>query len=356
VISIILFGLGSILYFTVLILRYKKLEKSETFISINRFTLSKYKKKFFYWDLFDSIRKASFSVLTVFFKPMFLITVGIAIVFTGMMLQVNFIPYRKKFHNLMDYFILMSTLMTLFAGLLLFVVGRDGGANLVIDPGLKSFLNAFLPVITVMLIIGSNVVVISMFLFDVYVRRKKAKKRAKRKQKTAKEAQEHEQKLTDVLDDLHGNAMKNNNADVPWETEHDFKFTLNFEEGSEPEDASKSMNEILGDVLSLKRVKRKAFLISRAGKRAALKMVRKVKMENLVSQSFGKFSTNSSITDNDSMSILKMPNGFIIKSQYPGNVKYVGSYKNQNRMTALVVKNYSKTSVDTEMENQKEFK
>jgi hypothetical protein len=70
---------------------------------------------------------------------MFLITVRIAIIFIGMMLQVNFIPYRKKFHNLMDYFILMSTLITLFAGLLLFVVGRDGESNLIINPKLKSF-------------------------------------------------------------------------------------------------------------------------------------------------------------------------------------------------------------------------
>jgi hypothetical protein len=317
----------------VLIIRYKKLEKSETFILINRFTLSKYKKKFFYWNLFDSIRKASFSVLTVFFKPMFLITVGIAIVFTGMMLQVNFIPYRKKFHNLMDYFILMSTLMTLFSGLLLFVVGRDGGENLIIDSGLKEFLNAVLPVITVMLIIGSNIVVISMFLFDVYVRRKKAKKRVKRKHKSAVEAQEHEQKLIDVLDDLHGNVMKNNSAAFPWETEHDFQFTVNFEEGTEPEDFSKSMNEILEDIFSLRRAKRKAFLITRAGKNSAIKMAHKAKMEKFLSKS--KFSSKAAVAQNDNIIRLDMPNGFLIKSEYAGNIKYIGTTTTQHKPTEI---------------------
>jgi uncharacterized membrane protein len=317
IISILLFGLGSILYFSVLILRFKKLEKSETFLTINGFTLSKFKRRYFYWDLFDSVRKASFSILTVFSKPMFLITAGIGIVFTGMLMHLNSIPYRKKFHNLMEYFILLSTLLTLFAGLLLFVVDRDGGAKLIIDEGLRNFLNSYLPIMTVVLIIASNVIVISMFLFDVYVRRQKDKKRNKRKKREMEEKKERETKLFNVLDDLHGRRMRSGTV-VPWETEHDFQFTINFEEESEPEDNSKSMNQILGDVFSYSRLKKNV-----------------VEMKQSVKMSMNKISSNMSkkgnslsqqeLVEKKRKTSVKMANGFKIKSQYDGNVSFLGS-------------------------------
>jgi hypothetical protein len=310
IISLSLFGVGAILYYSFLILRYKKLEKSETFILINRFNLSKYKKKYFFWSLFNSLRYASFSALTVFFKPMFYITIGIGIIFVGMMMQVNFIPYRKKFHNLMDYFILLSTLLTLFAGLLLFVVDRDGGASLVIDSGLQNFLKFSLPVITIFLIVVSNIVVISMFLFDVYIRRKKDKKKLKKKRKLEAEKMEQNQKMSNVLDDLHGRKMDHGDV-VPWETEHDFKFTVNFEEEEEIEDTLKTMNDIMEDVFSFKRGRRKAFLIKRAGTRAASKMKRKMTIEP--SQSI----------NNDGVQKIEMSNGFVIKTQYKGNISLI---------------------------------
>jgi membrane protein implicated in regulation of membrane protease activity len=94
----------------------------------------------------------------------------------------------------------LSTLLTLFAGLLLFVVDRDGG--LVIDPGLQNFLKFSLPVITILLIVFSNIVVISMFLFDAYIRRKKDKKKLKKKRKLEAEKMEIDRKMSAVLDDL----------------------------------------------------------------------------------------------------------------------------------------------------------
>jgi hypothetical protein len=271
--------------------------------------LSKYKKKYFFWSLFNSLRYASFSALTVFFKPMFYITIGIGIIFVGMMMQVNFIPYRKKFHNLMDYFILLSTLLTLFAGLLLFVVDRDGGAGLVIDEGLRNALKYSLPVITIILIIISNIVVISMFIFDVYIRRKKDKKKLKKKRKLEIEKMEQNQKMSNVLEDLHGRRMDHDEM-VPWETEHDFKFTVNFEEVSEEEDTLTTMNQIIEDVFSFKRGKRKAFLISRAGKRAASKIKRK------------KETSTNEMLETTSKGIL-MSNGFLIKSEFKGNVSLI---------------------------------
>ena len=315
ILSIILFGVGAMIYYGILIINYKRWEKSETFILINRFSLKKYKKKFFYWQFFDSFRKLAFSLLTVFFKPMFLITIGIAIIFSGMMLNVHFIPYRKKFHNVMHYFVLMSTLMTLFAGLLLFVVDNNARAEVVIDPGLKNFLSFVLPVITVILIIGSNIIVISMFVYDLYIRRKKQKKRTKLEKKLKAEELEKEEKLSNVLDELHGMHMDNKSF-VPWETEHDFQFTVNFVENPEKEDESKSMNDILNNIFSFKRAKKKGFLITRAGKRAKSKILNK-KMS----------SKRIMMKDDTSVFKKRMENGFQIKSDFQGEIAFISRSK-----------------------------
>jgi hypothetical protein len=216
----------------------------------------------------------------VFFKPVFYITCGIAVVFSGMLAQVNFIPYRKKFHNLMEYFVLLSTLMTLMAGLLLFVVDRTGGAStLVIDPGLKSFLKFILPVITVIIVVVSNVVLIFMFAFDVYVRRKKTQKKKKRKRKLEAEIMENKMKVSQQLNELHGKNI-NYNEELPWETEHEFQFVVNFYEESEPEDTSTSINQIFEDIFSMKRGKRKVFLVSRAGSRTIQKFTNSLFMKS----------------------------------------------------------------------------
>jgi hypothetical protein len=197
--------------------------------------------------------------------------------------------------------------LTLFAGLLLFVVDRDGG--LVIDPGLQNFLKFSLPVITILLIVFSNIVVISMFLFDAYIRRKKDKKKLKKKRKLEAEKMEIDRKMSAVLDDLHGRRM-NHDEVVPWETEHDFKFTVNFEEEEEEEDKLTTMNDIIEYVFSFRRGKRKAFLITRAGKRAALKIKKK------------KNSEGEESNENISKEFV-MSNGFVIKTKFKGSISLI---------------------------------
>ena len=345
ILSIILFGIGAMIYFSILIINYKRWEKSESFILINRFTLKKYKKKFFYWQFFDSFRKLAFSLLTVFFKPMFLITIGIAIIFTGMMLNVHFIPYRKKFHNLMHYFVLMSTLMTLFAGLLLFVVDNNARSDVVIDPGLKQTLSYVLPIITIILIIGSNLVVVGMFLVDIYIRRKKAKKRVKRKLKKKEIEMEQEEKLTNTLNAIHGIVLDRNKSMVPWETEHDFHFKLIFDQQSDVEDDSKSMNEILSNLFSFRRARRKGFLIKRAGKRATLKILKKNETEN------SSKSTKELLKSRKNMRIEKMPNGFIIKSDFNGNITFITSTnKKSEKISVQDDDKFHEISVQREIE------
>jgi uncharacterized cupredoxin-like copper-binding protein len=262
------------------------------------------------------IRYGTFSILTVFFKPLFYITCGIAVVFFGMLAQVNFIPYRKKFHNLMEYFILLSTLLTLMAGLLLFVVDRDGGSTLVIDPGLRNFLKSILPVITIILIVVSNVVVISMFLYDVYIRRKKDKIKLKNKRKLESEIMENEKKFAQQLDDLHGRSM-NHMKNLPWETDHEFNFTVNFHEDSEPEDASTSMNQIFEDIFSIKRGRRNLEKLTNSGRKAMMKFTKKL---------IYKSTSQNEVTVEDVFNLKKMEsNGFSIQSEFPGNVVLISS-------------------------------
>jgi hypothetical protein len=230
-----------------------------------------------------------------------------------MLAQVNYIPYRKKFHNLMEYFILLSTLLTLMAGLLLFVVDRTGGSSsLVIDPGLKSFLKYILPVITILIVVISNVVVLFMFVFDVYVRRKKTQKKLKKKRKLEAETLANKMKVSQYLNDLHGRNM-NQNEELPWETEHEFKFTVDFNNDPEPEDTSTSMNQIFEDIFSIRRGTKKVFLISRAGNRTIQKFTKSLKIK-LPSEQETKVSSTKKV---------KLSNGFTIKSNYSGNVSLI---------------------------------
>ena len=179
IISLILFGGGSMIYFMILILRYKKWKDKRFFKEINEFSLTKFKQKYFFWDLFDSLRKTTFSVLQVFFTAMTLMTFGILVIFIGLLSHFHFVPYKRKFHNLMEYFVLMATLLTLFSGLLFYVDALPGRL-------FPIYLKYILITITMIIIIASNILVVIMFCYDVFLRRKKEKKNMKKKLKDMK--------------------------------------------------------------------------------------------------------------------------------------------------------------------------
>jgi hypothetical protein len=109
---------------------------------------------------------------------------------------------------------------------------------------------------------------------------------------------------------IYGRRMNHDDLVVPWETEHDFKFTVNFEEEEEEEDKLTTMNDIIEDVFSFRRGKRKAFLITRAGKRAALKIKKK------------KNSEGEESNENISKEFV-MSNGFVIKTKFKGSISLI---------------------------------
>eukprot|EP01080_Neovahlkampfia_damariscottae_P003708 gene3708-6597_t len=211
---------------------------------------------------------------------------------------------------------------------------EDGGAkNLVIDIGLQKLLNVVLPILTVVLIIGSNFVVISMFIFDVFIRRSKAKKKMKLKRKIKEQELLKKQKLESVLDDLHGNVAMHNDEMVPWETEHDFIFTILFEQDSDVEDTSKSINEILEDIFSYQRAKRNVLDFGENVKNKGLKFAKKLKIEESRFEALSPLNSPRGIKKKltPEKKIMKMPNGFLIKSEYRGNVRHIGTSDGYHR-------------------------
>jgi hypothetical protein len=101
--TILVYGVGAILYFGFLIVIYKRWGENESFRDINKFSLNKFKKKYFFWDAADRMRKSLFAILQVFFEPVLLMTLGIFIIFIALMLQFHLIPYKKKFQYFSNF-------------------------------------------------------------------------------------------------------------------------------------------------------------------------------------------------------------------------------------------------------------
>jgi hypothetical protein len=137
---------------------------------------------------------------------------------------------------------LMATLFTLFFGLL-FLSSKN------IIPEIKIMIE----IVSVFVIISSNILAIFMTLWDIYVRRKNIGKRAKK-----------ERRDTKVRVILRPSS----------EDEYDFHYNWRKWNISSDEDSKLTMNEILENLFSFGRIKRKIFLVTRKGKNVAKKMER----------------------------------------------------------------------------------
>jgi hypothetical protein len=93
----IIFLGGSILYFTVTIVKFKDWEKSKNFIERNKFMLTRFRKKLFFWEAVDTFRKCILSILYIFLDEMLVIVTGIILLFSGFLLQSHFVPFKRKF-------------------------------------------------------------------------------------------------------------------------------------------------------------------------------------------------------------------------------------------------------------------
>jgi hypothetical protein len=146
-----------------------KLENSEkNFRERYKFLLTRFRKKYFFWEVVITARKLALSLLYAFLKPVQVVVFGICVMFVALLLHFNCVPYRLKGHNLMEYVTLLATLLTLFFGLLFFV---DKFPT-------EQWKNACI-VITMIVIISCTVIIVLMILFDMWTRRQKDNKKKK---------------------------------------------------------------------------------------------------------------------------------------------------------------------------------
>jgi hypothetical protein len=264
----LIFGVGSAIYFILIFFNYTKWSKNLNFRERNKFMLSRFRNKLFFWEAVITLRKTILSVLYIFLDEMLVIVAGIFLLFIGFLLHTNFVPFKRKFHNVMDYFVIIVTMSTLFFGFLFFVDRFPEGTK-----GLAEWL-AFI------VIIGSTVIVVSMILWDANTRRKNDKKKLRNRLLKLIKDQEQVEETRVLLVALH---QKEENDDMfqvkalPWDVDYEYK-PMDFQTDSEtPEESFSNMNDIFGDLLSWKRISRKLFLIQRKGQKTTTKIVKKFK-------------------------------------------------------------------------------
>jgi hypothetical protein len=198
---------------------------------------------------------------------MLVIVAGIVLLFIGFLLHTNFVPFKRKFHNVMDYFVILVTITTLFFGFLFFVDN--------FPPGTK----APAEYLSFGIIIISTVIVISMILWDANTRRKNDKKKEKKKLQNIADIQQRDKDTRDLLNalherDAHDDLFKTNQV-VPWNVDYEFE-PFGFKTDTEtPEEDFKTMNDIFSNLFSWARLSRKYYLIKRKGAKSTAKIIKK---------------------------------------------------------------------------------
>jgi hypothetical protein len=163
----------------------------------------------------------------------------------------------------MEYFVLASTLISLFAGFLFFV-----DKLYAFDVVAKYILIIF----TMIVIIGANVFIVFMIAYDIFVRRKKERKREKNKKKLLNEIKAKERKRKEY-EKKHG--LTSDEAPKPTTDDvGEFDFRIYETPSESEEDALGTMNEIFDDLISIKRLKKKIFIAKKKGKKYSVKIIK----------------------------------------------------------------------------------
>jgi hypothetical protein len=93
----IVFGFGSLLYFVLIFFKFSEWSKSTNFTERNKFMLSRFRKKLFFWEAVVTLRKTILSILYIFLDDMLVIVAGIFLLYAGFLLHTNFVPFKRKF-------------------------------------------------------------------------------------------------------------------------------------------------------------------------------------------------------------------------------------------------------------------
>jgi hypothetical protein len=123
IITLLTFGLGVIALFGYILLFKKKIQADKRFNARFRFLFVRFRDERLYWEIIIILRKLFISIAIIFFSgfPMLVVLFSMFIIFVAFILQTHQTPFRREFHNLMEYVVLLSTLILLFCALLFYV-------------------------------------------------------------------------------------------------------------------------------------------------------------------------------------------------------------------------------------------
>jgi len=85
---------------------------------------SRFRDEKVYWEFFIILRKLLISCSVIFFSggfEMLIVLFSMLVIFVSFILQIHNVPYKRSFHNFMEYVVLLSIEALLFCALLFFV-------------------------------------------------------------------------------------------------------------------------------------------------------------------------------------------------------------------------------------------
>jgi len=119
------FGGGILVLFIWIACNRKKVLTSRTFNARFRFLFIGFRDERIYWEVIIILRKLAISCAVIFFSggrsEMLVVLFAMLIIFIAFILQTHNYPFRRRFHNIMEYCVLLSTEFLLFCALLFFV-------------------------------------------------------------------------------------------------------------------------------------------------------------------------------------------------------------------------------------------
>lgn len=241
--------LCTLLLFAYMFLNLKQIQvRKSIFRQRFSFFLVRFKDRFYFWEAVMIARQSIISILPIFFKPQLTLVLVFLVMFAVLLLQTHNAPFKQKMHNLMEYVVDISILVIMFCGIL--------NSYQFYPSPVYPFM---IQIITLITLIVSVTLVLLLFVFDVYIRRKKTMRKAKKKRTELEEQIKlrklkgmpymHLQQEMKTLYDDHGNIKF-----VPP------LFVDNNDIESE-EDKCQNMNQIISNLFSLKRIKKKLVLL-----------------------------------------------------------------------------------------------
>eukprot|EP00761_Pharyngomonas_kirbyi_P007046 gb/GECH01007055.1/.p1 GENE.gb/GECH01007055.1/~~gb/GECH01007055.1/.p1 ORF type:complete len:251 (+),score=34.88 gb/GECH01007055.1/:1-753(+) len=192
-ILVLLLGI-SIAFFIYVIIRVNHLSVNQNFNEQFRFLFNRFRRRYFYWEIIITLRKLSLSLVSLFLSGyiMLIMIFNNIVIFASLALHLGFVPYKRKFHNMLEYIMLLSTQVVLMLTLLIFFDNW---------PEPKAPFNYTVTALLIARVVITSLLIIGLIILDVRALRKKDRKRIQQhKTLTLEEEDEFAQYETKIDD------------------------------------------------------------------------------------------------------------------------------------------------------------